>query len=118
MSTDNYPLDREHWLIAVNLPVALMPRMDELLGKIEELAGTRGGRANGRSNPTADFAGRPGYTTFGTSIAFEAGDVNADAFIRRVKDLMHEHGVTVEHDPEMIFSPAEPDEDSDSDFRP
>lgn len=109
MAEDNFPFDRPHWTVSVSFPLEHLARQKEIEARVSELAESRGGTISMSSQPTAEFAGREGYRTFGFAVVFEAGDANADGFIRLVQGALAAYGVSVEHDPEDVTYPAEED---------
>jgi hypothetical protein len=110
MASENFPFDREHWLVTVSFPVSLIACKDNLFDRVAEMASRRGGRDAGRSYPIDEFMGRPGCDTFDISLAFEAGDVNTERFIATVRDEIGAIGASVSFDPESVFPPDDKSE--------
>ncbi len=110
--SDNYPFDRHHVLVSVTFPVAELARRDALYETVRGLAARRGGREAGSAEPVAEFVGRPGYTTFGVDIAFEAGDCNIGGFVAWTEEALASAGVAVAYDPGNVLAPDGPDEPS------
>lgn len=110
--SDNYPFDRDHWMVDVSFPVSLLGDKEAVLGEVDRLAESRGGRPYMRVEPAPGYVGKPGFDTFGCSIAFEAHDANTESFVRLVQSKLSHLGATVSFDPDTVFGPDEEPEAS------
>lgn len=103
---DDCPFDRPHVTVGLCFPLAHIARRASLFGEVRDLAAKRGGREAGTSEPSPGFAGRPGYDTFGISVAFEAGDANIEGFIQMCRACVGGSGLEVEYAPEDVTEPG------------